>query len=97
MFHLHPGFISVGEDGDKIESYAFRQPITRNRISLHHYVLKSYEDYYDKITRSAKTWDFWDYIEYKVPHQSCTQMLKYFPKNPNIPKGPNGLPLLGEK
>lgn len=86
MFTLNPGRVTVGENGDVIRSHAFRQPITRNRISLHHYVTKSFEDYYDKTTRSAKKWDFWDYIEYTTPHVSCTQMLKYFPKTPNRPK-----------
>lgn len=85
MFNLKPNFVTVGEKGDVVNTLAFRQPITRDRISLHHYVLKSFEDYNDKITRSAKTWEFWDYIEYQVPHVSCTQMLKYFPKLQNVP------------
>lgn len=87
MFNLQAGFITVGEDGKEIKSHAFRDPITRNRISLHHYVLKSWEDYNDKITRSGKDWRFWNEIEYDIPHVACPEMLKYFPKTANIPKG----------
>lgn len=69
----------------------FRQPVTRDRLSLHHYVLKSWEDYYDKITRSGKDWNFWNSIEYNTPHVACAQMLKYFPKAPNQPHRRRGM------
>lgn len=85
MFNLLPGRVTVGENLDIVDSFAFRQPVTRDRISLHHYVLKSFEDYADKVTRSAKDWTFWDAIEYQSDHQACTQMLKYFPHRKNIP------------
>lgn len=75
----------MGEHGDLMPMSAFRQPITRDRLSLHHYVLKSWEDYYDKTSRSEKDWNFWDYMEYKTPHVACAQMLKYFPKAVNQP------------
>lgn len=52
-------------------------------MALHHYVVKSFEDYADKITRSAKDWSFWDHVEYALPHQACAQMLKYFPSTVN--------------
>lgn len=50
---------------------------------LHHYVVKSFEDYADKITRSAKGWSFWNHIEYELPHKACAQMMKYFPHTVN--------------
>ncbi|CAN8097751.1 unnamed protein product [Discula destructiva] len=82
-FNLKPGFVTVGELGDEITHYAFRQPITRDRIAVHQYALKSFEDYADKITRNANKWEFWNLIEYQLPHQACAEMLKYFPATLN--------------
>lgn len=84
-FNLQPGFITVGEHGDAMPQSAFRQPITRDRLSLQHYVLKSWEDYYDKTSRSGKDWNFWNLMEYKLEHVACPQMLRYFAKPPNRP------------
>ncbi|KAH8673658.1 hypothetical protein BX600DRAFT_455893 [Xylariales sp. PMI_506] len=82
MFHLQPGKITVGEEGDQINSYAFRQPITRNRVSLHHYAVKSREEYVEKMSRSngmdqPKGWEFWDHVEYELPHVPCDQMVRW--------------------
>jgi hypothetical protein len=59
-FNLAPGKVTVGEDGKEIESYAFRQPITRARVSLHHYAVKSRAEYLEKMARSnAMVSRFW--------------------------------------
>lgn len=74
---------TVGEDGKTITHYAFRQPITRNRLSLHHYAVKSFEEYEAKINRSnamgdPKGWEFWQHVE-EMPHVDCPEMAKYKP------------------
>lgn len=79
-FHLLDGRITVGEHGDEIKHFAYRQPITRDRVGLHHYVVKSWEDYRTKLTRSQLTWDFWNHVEHQLPHQACPEMLKYLRK-----------------
>jgi len=91
---FHTGFVSVheaqlagntqtvGEDGIPC-SAARRDPPTKNRIALHHYALKSREEYQQKIDRSnanddPKDWAFWDSVESQagVP---CEQMANYEP------------------
>jgi hypothetical protein len=39
-FNLRPGTNTVGENRDVINTIAFREPVTRKRISLHHYAIK---------------------------------------------------------
>jgi hypothetical protein len=73
--------ITVGEFGDEVTTIAFRKPITRDRISLHHYAVKSREEYEEKINRSngmgdRKDWGFWDHIE-TMPHVECREMLRW--------------------
>ncbi|KAI0128882.1 hypothetical protein BJ170DRAFT_594703 [Xylariales sp. AK1849] len=80
MFHLAEGKITVGEDGEQIDHWAFRQPITRDRISLHHYAVKSRAEYEEKMARSnamsqPKGWEFWEHVENGIPHIPCEDML----------------------
>ncbi|CAN8101696.1 unnamed protein product [Discula destructiva] len=87
-FNLRPGLKTVGEHGDDITvhggSDAFRLPITRDRISLHHYQFKSFEDYADKMTRTSYAdWTHWNLVNYQEPHVACADMLKYFPATVN--------------
>ncbi|KAH8197513.1 hypothetical protein TruAng_008334 [Truncatella angustata] len=82
MFRLAPGKITVGEDGNKIDHFAFRQPITRDRLSLHHYAVKSKEEYEEKMMRSnamgqPKDWAFWNHVENELPHVPCEDMLRW--------------------
>ncbi|KAI1854837.1 hypothetical protein JX266_000955 [Neoarthrinium moseri] len=82
MFNLAPGKITVGEDGVDIAHWAFRQPISRNRLSLHHYAVKSREDYLQKMNRSnamdqPKGWEFWNHVEHELPHVLCDDMLRW--------------------
>ncbi|KAK6079285.1 integral membrane protein [Seiridium cupressi] len=82
VFNLARGKITVGEDGKDIAHWAFRRPITRDRLSLHHYAVKSKEEYEEKMMRSnamgqPKTWDFWNHVEHDLPHVSCEDMLRW--------------------
>lgn len=82
-FNLQEGAHWVGEDGEQVNHSAFRQPITRNRLSLHHYAVKSLQEYEAKINRSnamgdPKGWDFWNHVK-DMPHVNCPEMAKYDP------------------
>ncbi|CZT05651.1 uncharacterized protein RAG0_11633 [Rhynchosporium agropyri] len=83
-FETAPGSWTVGENGDVIESAAWRRPITRNRIGLHHYAVKSRAEYEAKMNRGNGMTDpkgeaFWEDMEYGVPHVECTEMTAYEP------------------
>ncbi|KAI4596510.1 hypothetical protein KJ359_005264 [Pestalotiopsis sp. 9143b] len=86
MFHLAPGKVTVGEDGASVQSHAWRQPITRDRVSLHHYAVKSREEYEEKMKRSnamgqPKGWDFWNHIEHDLPHVVCEDMVRWLERD----------------
>lgn len=51
-FALRGQQVTVGEHGDAVAHFAFRQPITRDRLSLHHYAVKSRQEYEEKVMRS---------------------------------------------
>ena len=81
MFRLKDDAISVGEDGKTFSpGHAWRIPITRERTVLHHYVLKSKDEFQEKADRwkgeIPKGWDFWDRLE-KTPHMDCPEMARY--------------------
>ena len=74
----------VGEHGDVVASEAWRNPITRDRIALHHYAVKSREEYEEKMFRGnamddPKGESFWDVMENVYPHVKCPEMAKYDP------------------
>jgi hypothetical protein len=80
--HLAGNTLTVGEDGINVPTAA-RLPPTRNRIALHHYALKSKEEYEEKVNRSnamddPKTWDFWDDVE-GMSGVACPSMADYEP------------------
>lgn len=84
MWVLKPGYQRVGEKGDVVESIAFRMPITRDRIALHHYVVKSREEYVEKMGRGNAMDDpkgeaFWDAVENRYPKEECREMARYDP------------------
>ncbi|ELR02962.1 hypothetical protein VC83_00235 [Pseudogymnoascus destructans] len=67
-FKLKDGARTVGEDGDTVDRMAWRIPITRNRVALHHYATRSREEYEAKISRGngmgdPKGWDWWNHVE----------------------------------
>ncbi|ETS79990.1 hypothetical protein PFICI_07519 [Pestalotiopsis fici W106-1] len=87
MFHLAPGKVTVGEDGATVDSPAFRQPISRDRVSLHHYAVKSREEYVEKMKRSnamgqPKDWQFWNHVEHDLPHVLCDDMVRWLERDP---------------
>ncbi len=82
-FNLKGGAQTVGEHGDVIEDAAVRIPITRDRITIHHYAIKSRAEFEEKMKRSnamgqAKGWDYWDHLEGR-PHYECKEMTAYEP------------------
>ena len=82
-FNLKDGAHLVGEDGKYINHWAFRQPITRNRVALHHYAVKSWEEYEVKMNRSnamgsTKGMEFWEHVR-DIPHVECPEMARYDP------------------
>ncbi|CAK7202214.1 hypothetical protein SEUCBS139899_004936 [Sporothrix eucalyptigena] len=84
-FYLTENHITVGENGDEVNS-ALRTPITRNRLALHHYALKSKAEYEEKMVRGSgmsnhKGWEVWDLYENTNPHEECTEMLRWAPKS----------------
>ncbi|KFZ11323.1 hypothetical protein V502_07602 [Pseudogymnoascus sp. VKM F-4520 (FW-2644)] len=80
MFGLKNNTKTVGEHQDVInEGIGVRVPITKDRIALHHYTLKSREQFEAKLkTWQAKDWSYWDHIE-GLPQTECREMTKYNP------------------
>ncbi|CAG8951338.1 hypothetical protein HYFRA_00008088 [Hymenoscyphus fraxineus] len=81
QIHLKGGTKTVDEHGKEI-TLPGRNP-TRDRIALHHYAVKSREEYEQKISRSngmdtPKGWKFWDEVHEQggVP---CPSMAFYDP------------------
>ncbi|KAF4625746.1 hypothetical protein G7Y89_g12417 [Cudoniella acicularis] len=84
LWYLKDGAITVGEHYDVVNSEAFRIPITRDRIALHHYAGKSREEYEAKMLRGNAMDDpkgegFWNSLENLLPHVKCPEMAKYNP------------------
>ncbi|TVY48772.1 hypothetical protein LOCC1_G003364 [Lachnellula occidentalis] len=84
LWELTDGAETVGEHMDPVTSLAWRWPITRNRIALHHYAGKSREEYEEKMLRGnamddPKTEEFWNSLEHESPQVPCPEMAKYDP------------------
>ncbi|KAF8860805.1 hypothetical protein BDZ45DRAFT_703694 [Acephala macrosclerotiorum] len=82
-FNMLPGAVTVGEHWDEVVTEAFRYPVTRDRLALHHYAVKSKEEYEEKLHRGngmtdPKKGNFWEWIE-TMPHTNCTEMMDYDP------------------
>ncbi|KFY34957.1 hypothetical protein V494_06332 [Pseudogymnoascus sp. VKM F-4513 (FW-928)] len=82
-FALKDGARTVGENGDNVDRFAWRVPITRDRISLHHFASKSREQFEAKISRGngmgdPKGWEWWNHTE-SLPDYKCEEMTKYDP------------------
>lgn len=80
QFKLKKNAHTVGEYRDVIDDgIGVRVPITKDRIALHHYTLKSREQFEDKLkTWKDKDWSYWDHIE-GLPQVECLEMTKYNP------------------
>jgi hypothetical protein len=72
--------VSVGEHGDQLNTTeGVRWPITRDRIALHHYTLKSKQQFSEKLEIwQDKDWRYWDHIE-NQEQIDCTEMASYNP------------------
>lgn len=82
-FYLKNGTYTVGENGDKITGKAWRFPITREKISLHHYGVKSKQEFEEKMNRGngmddPKKMKQWERI-HSLPNEPCYEMAKYEP------------------
>jgi hypothetical protein len=82
-FDLKDDANTVTEHGDVVTTPAWRSPITRDRIALHHYAVKSRQEYEEKMHRSngmsePKNEGFWDHME-NTPTVVCNEMAKYNP------------------
>lgn len=80
---LRDGFITVGENGDEITRHAWRVPSTKNKLAIHHYGLKSREEFEEKMRRGnamndAKRDKFWEEQE-AWPREECLEMAEYEP------------------
>jgi hypothetical protein len=82
QFHLKNGTITAGEDGRMIRpGNGQRIPIVRERIALHHYAVKSRQEFEEKMARwkgdIPRGWAFWDEIE-GIPSIDCPEMARRF-------------------
>jgi hypothetical protein len=82
--YLNNGAETVGETGDIITTLGFRKPITRNRIALHHYAIKSMEEFQEKLHRGNGMSDdqsrgAWEYVEFNMTKVPCNEMVNYNP------------------
>ena len=80
---LQEGKITVGEDGDVVDRRAWRVPPSRKKIGLHHYAIKSKEEYAKKIDRGngmgdPKGWAWFEEMM-TVPSATCLSMAVYEP------------------
>lgn len=84
FFKLKGNAITVGEDEQEVSpGFAWRIPVTRNRLSLHHYTVKSRQDYAEKLARwksdlNYRGWEAWDDVHAGV-QEVCFEMTHYNP------------------
>lgn len=81
-FNLSSSKVTGGEYGDVVNSH-LRSPVTRDRIVLHHYTVKSKEDLEDKLTRgdvqnNPRIWWWWDKYEQSL-RADCPGLANYYP------------------
>lgn len=80
---LIEGKVTVGENGDLVDRHAWRLPVTRSKIALHHYAIKSREEYAKKIDRGngmgdPKGWNWFEDMAIE-PAEECLEMTVYEP------------------
>lgn len=76
------GAVTVDEHGMEVPTH-LRNPPTKDRIALHHYALKSREEYQEKCDRGnamddPKDWSFWNSVE-GMSGVECSSMAEYDP------------------
>jgi hypothetical protein len=82
-FKLKNKAISVGEDERKFKpGVAWRQPPTWDRIVLHHYAVKSKQEFQDKLDRwkgeAPRNWEYRDAVHSGTLY-SCPEMTRFSP------------------
>ncbi|KAL3417480.1 hypothetical protein PVAG01_10490 [Phlyctema vagabunda] len=82
-FYMKDKALTVGEHWDEVVNVSRRADITRDRLAVHHYALKSRDEYELKMQRGSgqsnhKGWDFWNRIE-SLPTVECTEMARFNP------------------
>jgi Glycosyl transferase family 2 len=83
-FLTRNGTVTVGENDDLVDAtHTIRTPSTRSRLTLHHYALKSKDEFEEKMLRKGgdgivRGWSYWNHME-KNPHQNCTSLKSYIP------------------
>jgi hypothetical protein len=75
--------VTIGEHGDLCDRWAWRVPSTRDRVALHHYGVKSKEQYEEKMGRGnamtdPKGWAWWDTVE-GMDRYECTELAELEP------------------
>ncbi|KAH6686375.1 hypothetical protein F5X68DRAFT_240666 [Plectosphaerella plurivora] len=83
-FYLLNHTIVVGEDEQEAIAGPFRLSLTRNRVGLAHYALKSRAEFVEKSNRGTaqnnyKGDAFWDALEKYARHTNCTDLVHYDP------------------
>lgn len=79
-FHTLNNSREVDVAGRTIEHHWVR-PVERDRVALHHYMVKSKEEYAEKLSRGNqgnldRGWEFWDYVE-TFPKEPCLDMAEW--------------------
>jgi Glycosyltransferase family 92 len=82
-FRTSNNTISIGELGDQLEESPMRPNITREKWGMHHYILRSKDEFQERIDRGDvngknRTWDIWDLLE-ASDLQKCDSLVKYYP------------------
>ena len=78
-FLLNSSMTTVGENGDEV-AWAWREPITRDKILIHHYDVKSREQFQEKISRGNGLDDNRDWSWCEFFHIFLTSSLLTIPR-----------------
>jgi len=84
-FATNSSSITVGENWDQVK-WIFRVPITRNKITVHHYPTKSFEEFKEKLAtgyvEEPKAYPdmevYWNHLE-ELKTEECLEMTNYHP------------------
>ncbi|KAI5480733.1 Glycosyltransferase family 92 protein [Pseudohyphozyma bogoriensis] len=82
--HVGSNLSTVGEDGVEMGDPRFlRSPVTRNHVTVHHYAVKSRQEFLEKKLRGSgmsnhKNDEFWDRME-SSESVTCDSLARYWP------------------
>jgi Glycosyl transferase family 2 len=82
-FATKGGTITVDERGQMVSTLERKGELTRNIWTVHHYALKSKEEYeasmlMGHINGVEKDWGYWDWLEFAA-HVECSSLVSYVP------------------